>query len=657
MNNRFFSFKKATEKDYYKKNPGGNALRRGKIFLVLLAAFWLICGCESQKDRAEKSHIHYKRGMRYIRELNMKEAILELRYAIHLDPSFETPYYQLGVVYQKVGAFDNAIEYYQAFLKFNPDHLDTHIRLAETYKSQKQDEEAISEAEYIINRVPIDSEIAIDMHNLIGEIYLYNRKELEPALYHFRKVMERRPEMLAPYISFAKYYLKNKNTDKARELLQRALTVSPDSLPVLKTLIELYTETEDWDNLILTYQNIIKNYPTLTEMSLDLAEVFIKLKRYPEAKNVAIKVYKEDHTNPKARYILGVVTFQQGEYQIAEEQFLYLANLSYKPEQTFSRLATIYKKTGDIKKALDCYEKLLFLRPDLFEARYYSLLLSLKSKDYYKSEKAALVLKSHLYEFHEVDFYLGKAQLFQGKILDAISSLQDYLQVGYKTSSKTSKYTFYKLAYPSLLPPEEFQQKNQAHNQVEGLYLLGLAYLMADQNEKAAEELEKLVFEEPNLPFGFMLAAIAYHRLGDYEKALKHCRITEVLVKVDRSLVNFIKANIYASQWDLEKARQLLRLAKGALYSYNFSSIDITSYPSVAEPNSLADLSLAVMILRNNWREKAEKLCNRVLKSNPKNPVANFIIDNMYILINEYYSQQTQLADQADRITIPVDYD
>jgi tetratricopeptide (TPR) repeat protein len=201
MNNRFFDFKKATEKDSYKKNPSLNTSRGCKIFLGLLAAFWLVCGCESQKDRAEKSRIHYERGMRYTRELDMKEAILELKYAIHLDPSFELPYYQLGVIYQKVGAFESAIEHYQAFLKFDPDHLDTHIRLAETHNSHKQYEETISEAEYIINRVPIDSEIAIDMHNLIGNIYLYKKKELEPALYHFKKVMEKRPEMVAPYIS------------------------------------------------------------------------------------------------------------------------------------------------------------------------------------------------------------------------------------------------------------------------------------------------------------------------------------------------------------------------------------------------------------------------------------------------------------------------
>jgi tetratricopeptide (TPR) repeat protein len=383
----------------------------------------------------------------------------------------------------------------------------------------------------------------------------------------------------------------------------------------------------------------------------------MKLKRYPEAKTAAIKTYKGDTRNLRARHILGEIAFQQEDLQDAKEHFFYLMNVSYKPEQIFSRLATIYKKTGYIKEALECYEKLIFLRPDIFEAQYYLVLLSLKNKDYYKAEKRALALKSRLYEFHEVDFYLGKAQLFQGKILDAISSLEKYHQVDYETVSKTSKYTFYKLAYPHILPPEEFRQKNRAHNQVEGRYLLGLAYLMLDQNEKAAEELEKLVFEEPNLPFGFMLAAIAYHRLGNYEKALKHCRITEVLVRVDKPLVNFIKANIYASQWDLEKAQQLLQLANGALYSYNFLNIDITNYPSVAEPNSLADLSLTIMIMRNNWKEKAKELCYRVLKSNPKNPAANFIIDNIFILFNEYYSHQTQIADHADRITIPVAYD
>ena len=624
---------------------------------VLLAGLWLLCACESQQDRAEKSRIHYKRGLRYAAELDLQEAILELRYSIHLDPSFETPYYQLGLIFQKLGTSEKAIEYYRSFLKFNPDHLDTHIRLAQSYNLGGRNEESISEAEYVINRVPIGSEIAIEMHDILGNIYLYKMKEFDAAIYHFKKVMDKRPDMVTPYISFAKYYLEEDKTGKATEMIQKALIISPQNLTVLETLLEIYTKTKDWGNLVATYQNIIKYYPKLIEQHLALAEFFLKSKKYPEAKAEAFAIAKKDPKEIRTHYILGESYFQQQEYEDALEHFRHVAKSNYKSNLTPFRLGTIYKRMGRFNKALEHYESLIFTRPDIFEAQYFLALLAFKTKNYFKAEKAAYALKGRLYEFQEATFYLGKAKFYIEEIEEAITFMEEYLQTDYEDTTKTTDYAFYKIAYPDMLGPEEFRLKNRAHNQVEGRYILGLAYLMADQNEKAIVELEKLVFAEPNLPFGFILAAIAHHRLGNYEEALKHCRLTEILVGVDKELVSFVQANIYASQWDLEKALMLLGRAKGSIYSYNFSNVDITSYTSVTDPNSLADLSLAVMMMRNNWKDRAKKLCERVTDTNPQNTVANFIIENLYILFNEHYSRQSQIADQTDRITIPEVYE
>ena len=91
--------------------------------MILISGFWLLSACESQEDRVEKSRIHYKRGLRHLNEANTQDAIMEFKYTIHLDPSFEASYYQLGILYQKIGGFENAIEYFKAFLKFNPDHF------------------------------------------------------------------------------------------------------------------------------------------------------------------------------------------------------------------------------------------------------------------------------------------------------------------------------------------------------------------------------------------------------------------------------------------------------------------------------------------------------------------------------------------------------
>ena len=64
-----------------------------RVLLLLTMAGLLLIGCASPEEKKAK---HEKRAAQYLKEGKLKEAVIELRNVVQLDPKDDTAYYQLG---------------------------------------------------------------------------------------------------------------------------------------------------------------------------------------------------------------------------------------------------------------------------------------------------------------------------------------------------------------------------------------------------------------------------------------------------------------------------------------------------------------------------------------------------------------------------------
>ncbi|MFQ5647281.1 MAG: tetratricopeptide repeat protein [bacterium] len=603
----------------------------------------VMMGCGSGLEPQERAREFYERGMEAAEKHDYGTAIVDLKYAIHLNPAYREAYYSLGVVYQNVGGLENATESFESFLQFSPDHLDTHIRLAKIYKLSRKSRDTVKEAEYVLRRIPGDSDVAIEMHLILGETYLYETQQIDRALSHYQKVSEKRPDMIDPYLSFSKYYFNRKQLAEGEKMLQKVLKIDPLNPEALKLLQDLYREKKNWNGLIQLYRSSIdrtrkKSHDRDSEIKtrIKLANLYFKLKRYREAGKEAEKILKLDSQEPNAKFIMGENAFRNKDYDTALYYFLYLRNSKFNIETVFLRLAEIYDKKGLDEEVSETYEKLIFIRPNNFRAHLFLVRHCYKKKQYHKGLLSAIELANRFSGFPESFFYIGKGYFFQNKFELAIDSFQKFFMKIKELSVEDNELMDTK--YPDLAVPEEYKNRNQKNHAAQAYYLLGVSYLVGEQYEKAREQFKKGLFENSNLIDLFLYKAILAQMLGDFSTGIVSCDVAIASLETNKPLCYFIKGIILISKGELAKAKKILKEGASVIYGKDLDSLKITNLYNAADDGGLSHLNLGVIFLFNGWKKEALHELGSALEANPDNQIARYLKDNMYQIFSGYYN-------------------
>ena len=92
-------------------------IRTCSVLLLLL----ILAGCSG--DPEKKKATHFKKAMVYMEEKKDKEAVIELRNAIQIDPKYAEARYQLGLLYLKSGEARQAFEELQRAATLDPNNF------------------------------------------------------------------------------------------------------------------------------------------------------------------------------------------------------------------------------------------------------------------------------------------------------------------------------------------------------------------------------------------------------------------------------------------------------------------------------------------------------------------------------------------------------
>ncbi len=155
-------------------------------------------------DQKENPEYYYNIG--YIKSIQGKhsEAIAAFRKATQLDRLFAKAYEEMGRAYRALGQHDKADEYMN--------------RAAEIHLERDND----GHAEEILNEVLTLGSDSLNVFNSLGVIYR-KRGEHITALAHYNKALRVHPDEPNIYYNIGRIYLDMKDTEKARELFQKAV--------------------------------------------------------------------------------------------------------------------------------------------------------------------------------------------------------------------------------------------------------------------------------------------------------------------------------------------------------------------------------------------------------------------------------------------------
>ena len=275
-------------------------------------------------------------------------------------------YNKIGVVYEKQGEFDKALEFHKKALDIcekvlgreHPDTATSYNNIGNVYYSNGEYDKAL---EFHKKTLEIREKVLGKKHpdtatsyNNIGSVYEKQGEYNKVLEYYFmalnidEKVLgKEHPYTAIDYNNIGLVYDSQGEFNKALEFHKKALDIRE------KVLGKEHPDTAS------SYSNIGSVYDSQGEYNK-------ALEYHKKALEIREKVLGKEHTNTATSYIdIGLVYNRQGEYGMALEFYFKALDIDEKvlgnehphTAATFYNIGSVYREQGDNKKALEYYEK------------------------------------------------------------------------------------------------------------------------------------------------------------------------------------------------------------------------------------------------------------------------------------------------------------
>ncbi|RWX43561.1 Lipopolysaccharide biosynthesis regulator YciM [Candidatus Electrothrix aarhusensis] len=288
--------------------------------VILTVIMILLLGCSGGSPE-EKLSQHFQNGEQLLKSDKYREAIIEFKNVIQLDPEHVEGHYNLALAYIGAGKLPDirtAFQELQKVISLKPYHLEAQYKLGEFYIQSRNLDKAQKTAEFILEKYPDDltakillatayagkeelskaQEImepavkdnpdSVKAHLLLGNIYSLQEDAVSAEKAYNEAIATNKNEELNPRLALAKFYIRQEQFDEAEKTLKEALEASPDDKQILIALADFYLSANRQEEAEKTYESIVSAEPDNERGYLMLARFYVR----KDEKQKAEEVYK-----------------------------------------------------------------------------------------------------------------------------------------------------------------------------------------------------------------------------------------------------------------------------------------------------------------------------------------------------------------------------
>ena len=360
-----------------------------RVALVLGLVAVLLTACSH--DPNVRKQKYFESGERYYAKEKYREAIIQYRNAVEVDPNFGSAHYQLSQAYLKLQDMQHAYTELSRTLELQPDNYKARADIVNLLVLSGQPDSlkaAQEQVELLQQKQPNDP----DTHIAAGNLLSRQQKYLE-----------------------------------AIAEMQKAVTMAPDRGDAYLDLAILEAQSNQPEAAEANFKKAIGLKQNGGNPRLMLAAFYQSRSRYPEAEQQVQQMIAADPKDTKAREAMAKLYLAQGK-KAETEAFLKQVKGDFPDDsEGYRMLGDYYFISGDIDKAVDEYGSLYHDHPkDLIVEKNYVQLLLLKNRVDEAEKINQAVLKSYPSDAEGLA-YRAEIQMARGKAVDAVQTLQSLL--------------------------------------------------------------------------------------------------------------------------------------------------------------------------------------------------------------------------------------
>ena len=271
-----------------------------------------------------------------------------------------------GDEHLKLDRLDDAAACYRRAISMNPDYVDACVGLGFALSEQKQYGEA---EHYLRHALSIDPGIA-DAHYVLGTISK-NQNDHVGSIDHFERALDVKADFEFAYRDLFAALLQSGQSQKAKDLLDRAISAYPESAEFRFHLGNLLSHEGNLDGALACYQKALSIQPGSAELHKNLADVLRKRGELDQAVASYQKAIWFEPNFVDAHVDLGSVMQAQGKLDKAVA--CYECAVALKPEYSPAQisLGNVLQTQGRIDEAVVCFRRAVALEPESAAAHQY----------------------------------------------------------------------------------------------------------------------------------------------------------------------------------------------------------------------------------------------------------------------------------------------
>ncbi|MDY6881005.1 MAG: tetratricopeptide repeat protein [Thermodesulfobacteriota bacterium] len=557
------------------------------LIVFVLSMLGLAAHCASKEEKEAR---HLQRAEQYIEEGKLKEAVIELRNVVQLNPKNDEAYYELGESYLKLKQPREAFQAFSQAVSANPDNLNAQTKLGRMLLLGKKTKEAREKAEQVLAKTPDN----VDALELLAGAQV-QEKDIAAAIVTLERASSLDPKRLTTFLSLGRLFTLRGEYDKAENAYRRAMMINPESnLPYVE-MSRSYAGRGKWAEAESELKNMVKAPGTKHRKLVILARFYESRKNWDLAEKtylLALDVApKEDVSSLMS---LGAYYVRRKSYDKALEYFKRAAEAKKDDLDILAAIAQLHFDFKQIKASEQAADKVLEKAPGHLRANLLKGRIFLIHKNYtgahdifdrvvrdYPGNAMAFYYKG-MSLLGKGDAKLGEQDLLKALelkpgLLDARLILAEYyLRTRNQTPARQQVEAAEKIAPTNIQvmmlkgnlnllardikgAEEAFAEVvKQAPDYSPGYVKLGLVHNLAKRKEKALDLFKKAMALDPIRTDALGYLVDIYVRDKEYNKAIRAC---EDMKKKNQgspvriAFIQYLEGRVFMVQKDLKKAK------------------------------------------------------------------------------------------------------